>query len=307
MFSKSLHSIAALGGAVAVLGASALFGAPAHALPPGGAGSDTPGTSSYVSPTTLKACDTISYSVSGFPAGEIVYIKIDDGSVSSGDPSIQGQGVVAQQRIDSSGTASGSFSLPCDLPAGEHWLRYLASENSSAGGTIGYTNSGNSTFTIVSASSNSDDSSSTTTAASSGGSNNSNRSAAVTQETVNAQGERVVVTRYVDEPAEAGAAAAAAGNNNNSGGSSGSTNSTNSTNAATLRLGGASSGSGSTGSGNAVTTDGGTVVVASGANGKPVIGLLVGGAILIVGLLAVGAYLHVNKPRTSRGGENGNF
>ncbi|MDO4909361.1 MAG: hypothetical protein Q3962_05880 [Corynebacterium sp.] len=308
MLTKTVHSIAALGGAIFLAGVSAFSGGTAMALPPGGASSDTPGTSSYVSPTSLKACETLSYSVSGFPAGQIVYIKIDDGSASSGDQSIQGQGVVAQQRIDSSGTAAGSFSLPCDLAPGDHWLRYLAAESSSAGGTIGYSNRGDSNFTIVS-SSNSDDSSSTTTAttttaASSGsGSGSGGGSQPVTQVTVNAAGERVVVTRYVDEPADPASGNSASNSNAgvNAGGSTAATTSSN------LRLGAAGSTGSGGNSGSSGTSGGsGSVVYAAGSTGKPVIGLLVGGAILIVGLLGIWAYLYVNKPRY-QDGEYANF
>ena len=68
---------------------------PASALPPGGAATvNTPGTSSSVSPSSVEQCGSVSYEVSGFPAGETVNVKIDDGNVSGGDKSVQGQGVV---------------------------------------------------------------------------------------------------------------------------------------------------------------------------------------------------------------------
>jgi hypothetical protein len=129
----------------------------AQALPPGGASSDTPGTSSSVTPSTLAAGDTISFTVSGFPAGETVYVKIDDG-VGYGDTSVQGSGVVFAKAIPSSGTVSGSFQLPSGITTGSHWLRFLASEvmydaSGAQIGTKGYSNRGNSDFTVVSSSS----------------------------------------------------------------------------------------------------------------------------------------------------------
>ncbi|MCS4535689.1 hypothetical protein [Corynebacterium sp. HS2168-gen11] len=118
----------------------------AHAIPPGGAGADTPGTSSTVSPKIVEQCGTLSYEVHGYPAGEIVHIKIDNGIGFAGDSSVQGQGVIATSRIDASGTATGSLEIPCSLPPGEHFLRYLATEGTR---NLGYTNSGDSTFTVV--------------------------------------------------------------------------------------------------------------------------------------------------------------
>ena len=149
------HSgLVAAGALVGVL----MTAVPAAALPPDGAGSDTPGTSSSVSPSTLEPCQTLSFTVSGFPAGETVYVKIDDG-VGYGDTSVQGSGVVHMQAIPSSGTVNGSFALPCSITPGTHWLRYLATQyvdhNNPGAGTIGFTNRGNSTFTVVAAGSSS--------------------------------------------------------------------------------------------------------------------------------------------------------
>lgn len=150
--SASARRTAAPVAVIAAALAAVLWAAPASALPPGGAGSDTPGTSSSVSPTTLQPCQTISYTVSGFPAGETVYVKIDDG-VGYGDTSVQGSGVVAQQAIPASGTVNGSFELPCAITPGAHWLRFLASkpvDSSNPGaGALGYTNRGGSDFTVV--------------------------------------------------------------------------------------------------------------------------------------------------------------
>lgn len=117
---------------------------PANALPPGGPSSNTPGTSSTISPGTLQAGDTLSFTLSGFPAGEQVYIKIDNGDACPADAA-QGACVVHQQKTDGSGSASGSFVLPTDLAEGEHTLRFLATEvmRDSSGaqiGTSGYSN-----------------------------------------------------------------------------------------------------------------------------------------------------------------------
>lgn len=125
---------------------------PAFALPPGGADPDTPGTSAYVSPTVLAPCDTIGFTVSGFPAGEVVNVKIDDGQGYS-DTTVQGSGVIAQAAIGSDGVASGYLMIPCDITPGAHWLRFLASEeiyeNGVYRGVIGYTRRGGADFTVV--------------------------------------------------------------------------------------------------------------------------------------------------------------
>ncbi|MDO4791120.1 MAG: hypothetical protein Q3999_01390 [Buchananella hordeovulneris] len=115
--------------------------APAWALPPGGAGDSTEGTDSSVTPS-VQAGGTIGFSLTGFPPGEVVYIKIDDGALAGGDASVQGQGVVHSQVIGPDGTVAGSFVLPSYVPAGQHWLRFLASQprQGHGGGVIGFTN-----------------------------------------------------------------------------------------------------------------------------------------------------------------------
>jgi hypothetical protein len=129
------------------------FAGPAAALPPDGAGADTPGTSASVSPTSLAPGATISFTLSGFPGGETVYVKIDDG-VGYGDTAIQGSGVVHQQAIPASGTVRGSFTVPAGITAGAHWLRFLASAeltdaNGGYLGVEGYTHRGGTDFTVV--------------------------------------------------------------------------------------------------------------------------------------------------------------
>ncbi|APT93412.1 hypothetical protein CPHO_11515 [Corynebacterium phocae] len=165
----------------------------ALALPPGGAGDDTPGTYSSVSPSEVEQCGYLDFEVGGFPAGEIVNIKIDDGAGFGGDMSVQGQGVVARHKINSDGTASGSIEVPCDLPPGQHHLRYLATEGER---NLGYTNRGGSNFTVIKAANDSADNSG-------GGSNsgdsdsdsNSNSGTTSTGTDSNRGGSRVVSNR----------------------------------------------------------------------------------------------------------------
>ncbi len=139
---------ALLGGAVA-----AAPGGVAAAVPGGGAGADTPGTSASVSPRQVAPGGLLSFRVSGFPGGETLYVKIDDGQSCSA-ASVHGACVVHQQAIPASGTVTGSFAVPRDLAAGEHWLRFLASEevtdaSGAYAGTKGYTARGGSDFTVV--------------------------------------------------------------------------------------------------------------------------------------------------------------
>ncbi|MQW75271.1 hypothetical protein GHK92_05235 [Nocardioides sp. dk4132] len=139
---------ALLGGAGAVTPSGV-----AVAIPGGGAGADTPGTSASVSPRQVGAGGVLSFRVSGFPGGETLYVKIDDGQSCSA-ASVHGACVVHQQAIPASGSVSGSFTVPRDLAPGEHWLRFLASEevtDATGGyaGTKGYTSRGASDFTVV--------------------------------------------------------------------------------------------------------------------------------------------------------------
>lgn len=130
---------------VAVLsGAMVATAFPAAALPPGGASADTPGTSTSVSPRTVEQCGTLNWNVAGFPAGETVHIKIDDGDGT--DQATHGAGVVQTQRIGSGGTASGSLQIPCNMAPGGHWLRYLATGGEN---NLGYTARAGSDFTVV--------------------------------------------------------------------------------------------------------------------------------------------------------------
>jgi hypothetical protein len=137
---------AALAFTVVILAGSA---SAALAIPPGGAGADTPGTSSKVSPRKVAPGGRIDFTVSGFPAGETVYNKINDGLLCA-DTS-QGACVYHSQRVPKSGTASGYLRLPGDLADGDYWLRFLASEyidpDDPGKGTKGYTRKSQ-TFTV---------------------------------------------------------------------------------------------------------------------------------------------------------------
>lgn len=139
-----------------IAGLAVLIGsaAGAGAIPPGGASPDTAGTSASVSPATLSPGDRISFTVRGFPAGETLYIKIDDGKNCA--DTTQGGCVFHQQAIPSSGVVSGAFDLPDSISVGKHWLRFLASEqifnaDGSFKGVKGYTRRGGGEFTIVAA------------------------------------------------------------------------------------------------------------------------------------------------------------
>ena len=116
-----------------------LLASPVGAVPPGGPGADTPGTSAEVSPTSLSPGDKISFTLRGFPAGETVNVKIDDGEV-CGEAAVHGACVVYKKKI-SSGTTSGSFRAPKELKPGSHTLRFLASKpiKGSGGGIEGFT------------------------------------------------------------------------------------------------------------------------------------------------------------------------
>lgn len=141
---RSAGAAALLVLALAVSGSLAAS-APAHAIPAGGASPDTPGTASSVSPGQIPVGGVISFSVSGYPAGDTVWIKIDDGTGYCGVGAVYGACVVHKQAIDGAGNASGSFQLPPDLPPGAHWLRFLASD---AGGGA-YTRRGGADFVVV--------------------------------------------------------------------------------------------------------------------------------------------------------------
>ncbi|HEY0186279.1 MAG TPA: hypothetical protein VGC67_02200 [Cellulomonas sp.] len=137
----------------------------AQALPPDGPGEDSAGTSSSVWPTTVSPGDTLYFEVSGYPADETVYIKIDDGTMCT--DTTHGACVYATQALDSNGYATGSIVVPDTLAEGAHWLRMLAtgdvfdSESGEKLGYQGYTRRGGNDFTVVAATTTSGDSAGT--------------------------------------------------------------------------------------------------------------------------------------------------
>lgn len=113
----------------------------ATALPPGDASSGAPCANVSVSAKTVQAGQQISFTVSGFPANETVYVKIDDGA-NYGDSSIQETGAVIQKKVPASGPLKGSFTLPGNIAVGNHWLQFNTKDHSCRG---------NSNFTVVDA------------------------------------------------------------------------------------------------------------------------------------------------------------
>ena len=331
--SSRIGGMSIIGRVVAGAGACALliFGhAPTGwALPPGGAQPDTPGTSSSVSPSTVEQCGTLNFTINGFPAGETVHIKIDNGEGFGGDASIQGQGVIHSQAIDSSGTSSGSFQIPCNLPAGEHFLRYLATEvlydaNGNQQGTKGYTNVGSSVFYVTESAAgggnaSGNDSTNTDTGTNTGtatgtGNTNSGVSNNANQRNNSAAG---AARGNTADGSPAGAAAAASGDGavaNQAQGAAGTAGATGGgagpvqpqAGGSTLQSGAAkASGFGATNNG-ATAANGGifdknaqangvNLAASSGPNSTPYIGFFVGGAILLVGMTAINAWLYVQR------------
>ncbi|MCS4489629.1 hypothetical protein [Corynebacterium sp. ES2775-CONJ] len=287
--------LAVTGGIVSVALPTAL------AIPPGGAGPDTPGTSSSVSPSVVEQCGTLSYQVNGYPAGEVVNIKIDDGRGFGGDASVQGQGVIARQKIDSSGTASGSISVPCDLPPGEHYLRYLATEGTK---NLGYTSVGNSYFTVTATvetpATNQNTQSTPTQSARGrvGQSRNSDRASAQpggrNRQAAQPREEVVYVDEYVDAPAQAASPNQAAQAPQNLDNSAARPEFSGDTHAA----GSAASAPANTGIFDKKKQQQQNVAQAA-ANGSspsaPYVGFFVGLAILLVGMTAINAWLVVQR------------
>lgn len=132
----------------------------ARALPPDGPGPESPGTSSRVWPKKVKAGDRLNFEVSGFPANETVYIKIDDGTACT-DTS-HGACVYHTQKLNGKGRAKGSLVVP-NLAPGKHWLRMLATgdvydaKTGEKLGYQGYTRRGGNDFTVVATGSSSKD------------------------------------------------------------------------------------------------------------------------------------------------------
>ncbi|WP_157108976.1 hypothetical protein [Corynebacterium aquilae] len=330
----TVRRVAALTCAVGCAAAFALTGPDAAAIPPGGPRSNTPGTDSDISPTTLEPCDTISFSVTGYPAGEVVYIKIDDG-IGYGDVTKQGSGVIHRQTADASGTADGSLDLPCGIQPGEHWLRFLSSEakldaNGNQIGSEGFTNRSEN-FTVVAPSGTNAERVAAESQETSQGSGTqamaeSDVQAAVQQATRNTRNGRVTTTRTVaaapaaaaagaaaaePEPAAAqqqapAAAAAAPAKAKAADAKAKAADAKNPVKGAGAlqATGGKTQQKAAQQPGQRIAYDPATdseYVVAQSQDRAPMIGLLVGGAILIVGFGAIAAYLYVN--RRPRGGD----
>ncbi|MGO2612257.1 hypothetical protein [Corynebacterium flavescens] len=293
----------------------------ALALPPGGANAvDTEGTYATVSPRTVAPCESIHFKLTGFPAGSIVSIKFDDGLISGGDPSVQGQGVIHRQAVEANEVAEGDIDIPCDMPEGSHWLRFLTSvplPGGEAGESKGYSTKGDSTFTVRATGSEGttgtgqtlagEEASEDGAAAAGGGavigggadSGDAGDGNSVTRRTItrggtSGSGEAASGAGSAAGNAAGGAAAGStaggtqkAGSNSVSG--AGALKSSNEV----LKAAGAGN-SAEQGDGTVAETPGLITTAQSAANGAPVVGLAVGGAILIVGMAAVGAYLYVN-------------
>lgn len=152
---------------LAVAAAFTLLAAPAGAVPPGGPGPSTPGTSSSLGATTVTAGGTLGFTVRGYPGGETLYIKIDNEGYCASPPF--GACVYHQQVIGANGTVSGTISLPAGLPAGRHTLRFLASEVGDSGELIGYTRE-SPTFTVTAPGTNGGDNGDTNGGTTTGGS-----------------------------------------------------------------------------------------------------------------------------------------
>lgn len=283
MNSRRLTRTAATTAALA-LGAALAPGlfTPASALPPGGAGTNTPGTSSTVSPGTVTACSTLSYTVSGFPANETVSVKFDNG-IGYGDTSVQGSGVVSTAKADGSGTARGSVVVPCQMSSGEHTLRFLATEVVS-GGTKGYTNQ-SPTFTVTGGSGSNGGSNSNSGGASAGGSSSSSGSSSTS-------GGGTIIRRTTTGGGAAAGGSSADGsaqvNNSLALGSESTDSADASTDAAT-----------SAAATTVPTTQTQVSATATTVPNKraPWVGLGSAAAILIVGLAAISAYLYMAKKK----------
>lgn len=116
----------------------AIFPKDASAIPPGGVRPDAEGANCVIASNQLKPGDYISFTLTGYPPGQMLNIKIDDGAGYS-DQTVSGSGSVYQGTIGEDGSHSGSFRLPGDISEGVHWLRFLSSapQYSSSGEYLG--------------------------------------------------------------------------------------------------------------------------------------------------------------------------
>ncbi|MCD7102234.1 hypothetical protein [Pseudoclavibacter sp. 13-3] len=133
---------AVLAAVAVVLGASSV----AAALPPAGASSDSAGTASSVSSSTVSVGDALTFTVTGFPANHVISVKIADGQY-CGSGVRYGSCVVTRVNSDASGRATGTIVIPADLTNGSYWLRFLTDSPATS-------NRGGSDFRVVAKSAN---------------------------------------------------------------------------------------------------------------------------------------------------------
>lgn len=91
-------------------------------------GESTVGTASTVSPSTLAAGGTLTFTLSGFPQGATVQIVVDDGGLVPPRDAAAGLDVVAEVVVGTDGTASGAIEMPDYVGKGAHWLRFRVSQ-----------------------------------------------------------------------------------------------------------------------------------------------------------------------------------
>lgn len=291
-------------GAMASAAALALVLPSAAALPPGGAEGSTEGTSSTVT-GSVEAGGTLSFTLSGFPAGETVSIKIDDGALDGSDNSVSGTGVVHQQKIGANGSVSGSFVLPSYVKPGTHWLRFLASQDipeSQGGGTKGFTNR-SPQFTVTSLASDSGEQ------GGAGGAAGSNEAAGSGAGGSVAGGNGTGAGAAGGGAGSAGAAGGAPGAGTNSGvgaGSQAAPSAGASAKATSGTLKVTASPNAKKKSQPAATTV--TTIVAVGQSSKPafpVLGVSVFAAAVLIGAAAIGAVLLRNRRQAGAAGASG--
>lgn len=107
---------------VAAVGAIALFWAisttpMALATPAANPKPDTPNTSSWISSTSVEQCSTLDFEAHGFPKGQTLNIALDDDQEADKQP------------IGDTGSASGTIEIPCDFPTGTHRLHFTSTDD----------------------------------------------------------------------------------------------------------------------------------------------------------------------------------
>ena len=78
---------------------------------------DTPNTSSWISSTSVEQCSTLDFEAHGFPKGQTLNIALDDDQEADKQP------------IDDTGSASGTIEIPCDFPTGTHRLHFTSTDD----------------------------------------------------------------------------------------------------------------------------------------------------------------------------------